>query len=75
MAVGINLGFVALEASQLAARSRPFERRRAPPASAALQFSVGHVLAPLWVTAHYRAATTATPRRHDGAGGGEELRA
>jgi len=40
-----------------------------------LSFTLGHALAPLWVTAHYRAATTATPRRHDGAGGGEELRA
>ena len=30
------------------------------------------VVAPLWVAAHYRAATTATPRRHNGAGGGED---
>jgi hypothetical protein len=30
-----------------------------------------HVVAPLWVAAHHRAATTATPRRPNGAGGGE----
>jgi len=28
--------------------------------------------APLRVAAHHRAATTATPRRHNGAGGGED---
>jgi hypothetical protein len=29
----------------------------------------------LWVAAHHGAATTETPRRHNGAGGGEKLRA
>jgi hypothetical protein len=37
-----------------------------------LSFRFGHVVAPLRVAAHYRAATTATPRRHNGAGGGED---
>src|SRR5580704_17957417 len=38
---------------------------------APLRFTLGHVVAPLWVAAHHRAATTATPRRPYGAGGGE----
>ena len=29
-------------------------------------------MAPLWSAAHHRAATAATPRRHNGAGGGED---
>src|SRR6202035_933446 len=33
-----------------------------------LSFTLGHVVAPLWVAAHHRAATTATPRRAYGAG-------
>src|SRR6266699_6786717 len=44
------------------------ERRLCTP----LSFTLGHVVAPLRVAAHHRAATTATPRRHDGAGGGED---